>query len=259
MHGGRSNVKTAWFHGSLGQLHGLYTCTAPSEKTSSSQGESKPVDVDGDGGYVKVLSKQMGAIFITVYAREHIAAEISEVSAAAVSVGVLGVMGNKGAVAGKRRYIELSSLSLSVPFLLSPSISPIALASTLPLPPPPVLSCSCTPSSRVDGPTSASSRCDLHSALPHSEASRVLCSGSPECWRRRDQIRASHSRWAGVGCMGARGLGVLQVVGATVRRTCPILAARDVLWLSLFLRPTSRGFVMMVVIVISTRVVSLPL
>jgi len=38
-----------------------------------------------------------------VHAREHVAAEISEVSAAAVSVGVFGVMGNKGAVAVRFR------------------------------------------------------------------------------------------------------------------------------------------------------------
>lgn len=94
--------------GSLRQLHQQHTAAAPKTGASSSREEDKPRDADDhmgcandSNGYVKVLSKQMGAIWITVHAREHVAAEISEVSAAAVSVGVLGVMGNKGAVAGE--------------------------------------------------------------------------------------------------------------------------------------------------------------
>ena len=60
-------------------------------------------DVVGAGAFVTVLSKQMGSVFLTVHARAGVASEMSEVSASGVSVGMLGVIGNKGAAAVRVR------------------------------------------------------------------------------------------------------------------------------------------------------------
>lgn len=58
--------------------------------------------VDGNA-YYNVCNKQMVGVYLTVWAKEKFRECISDVHTASVGVGVMGYMGNKGAVAGRMR------------------------------------------------------------------------------------------------------------------------------------------------------------
>lgn len=58
---------------------------------------------DRDDQYVRVAVRQMGSVLLCVYVRASHIPHIAEISTAIVTVGLLGVMGNKGAVAVRMR------------------------------------------------------------------------------------------------------------------------------------------------------------
>ena len=72
-----------------------YTDPHPARKWKQAVSEALPA------GYVKVAEQQLIGLFLVIYASSSIAPTISSVSTTSVGTGVMGIMGNKGAVTAR--------------------------------------------------------------------------------------------------------------------------------------------------------------
>ena len=73
-----------------------------------------PTDNPSGDGWSRIGMRQMSGVLVIVFARNRLGSQIGNVATASVACGVMGVGGNKGAVAVtftlcRRRLVALSS------------------------------------------------------------------------------------------------------------------------------------------------------